>query len=561
MPLGIRLPRRLGALGIWGVTTSAKHEPGHRGPYVLGIDIGSGYTKAAIRRRHRSGMGGNDSLVLGAGGAAVPSVLHVDANASALVGDAAEDGGPAERDQVARGFVRRIGDQVPFVLGGTGFPADELFATMLSWVIDQATHQAGGAPEQVAVTQPAGWSTYQLNVLRSALDQFGLGGVTLVPELTAAALDYAVQRRVGIGDLIAVCDLGGSGYRAAVLRRSSETGFELLARPEQAEPPGTDPDEAVLVHVRAELGSELDQIDLAEPGAWRAALALRRECTAALEKLVAEAEAVVGVSLPGFRTTVTVTRQRVEDAVRPAALEGAELVRGALRSAGVHSWKLSAVLLVGGWAQMPLVPQVLSTELRRPVAVAANPKATMARGAAVAAMHAAWPGSVSIAPAPGRELSRVGAAGSAMVPRDEVASDETIVLFTGQSPDEERPRSVPDLDEVADEVPPRPSVELSPLPFDIDYEPISEQPMWKRVALGGGAVGGIVLVLACVAWFVFGNPLQSKPAEQPLNQAPAPAAPPPPPPTSMREGASTHATAESRSPSSSRTTPSTEVRP
>lgn len=505
-------------------------------PYVLGIDIGSSHLKAAIRRAQRSGPGRAESLVLGANGDAVPSVLHVGADGSVLVGEAAEDCGPGERDCVVRGFTQRIGDQVPFILGGSSsgraYPAHELFAAAISWVIDQAAYEAGGPPEHVAVTQPAGWSRYQLGVLRSAMDTFGLGRVTFVPELTAAALDYAAERRVDLGDLVAVCDVGSSAHRAAVLRRSSKTAFELLARPERAEPAaGTDPDDAVLAHVRAELGTGLDQLDLAEPGSWRAALELRRKCTAALETLVSAPQVAIPVSLPGVQTTVGMTRRQLEDRMRPAAEEAAELLRRAVRGAGVHPWQLSAVLLVGGLAQLSLVPQVISTELRRPVAVAANPKASTARGATVAAMHAVWPDSVQIAPAPGRELSRVGRPRStpepggrgsgnpgAVVrrPGNGRAEDETMVLFT-----DVRPENIPDLDELADEMPGRPPLELTPLPFEIDHEPVSEQPMWKRIALGGGAVGGIVLVLALVAWFIFGSPQHSTPSPLPGGNSPA----------------------------------------
>jgi molecular chaperone DnaK len=521
-------------------------------PYVLGIDIGSSYIKAAIRHTHRSGTGRGESLVLGATGDAVPSVLHVDPDGSVLVGEAVEDGGPAERDWVARGFAQRIGDEIPFILGGNAYPAQDLLATAISWIIDQAVHEAGEEPEHVAVTQPAEWTRYQLTVLRSALEQFGLGGITLVPELTAAALDYAAERRVDLGDLVLVCDLGSSAYRAAVLRRSSPTGFEPLARPERAEPAaGGDPGEAVLAQVRSALGSGLDQLDLAQPGAWQAALALRRECTAAVETLTSNPEAVIPVSLPQVHTTVGMTRQQLEDKVRPAALEGVELIRRALRAAGVHPWQLGAVLLVGGSAQVPLVRQVIATELHCSAAVAANPKATMARGAAVAALHVVRPDALSLPPAPRRELSRAGAEpgrrglgllgaepGAAVVPRPrgEVTGDETIVLFPGNSPADAGPQALPDLDEVAEDMPPKPPLELSPLPFDIDHEPVSEQPMWKRIALGGGAIGGIVLVLALVAWFIFGSPLHSTPSEQPANGSPLTAQPAVPKPGSTAPG-------------------------
>src|SRR2546423_383440 len=105
-------------------------------PYVLGIDIGSSYTKAAIRRAQRTGGTRTESLVLGASGDAAPSVLHVAADGSAVVGESAEDCGPAERDWVARGFAQRLGDGVPYILGRNAYPAHELLATAISWVVD-----------------------------------------------------------------------------------------------------------------------------------------------------------------------------------------------------------------------------------------------------------------------------------------------------------------------------------------------------------------------------------------------------------------------------------------
>ena len=57
----------------------------------------------------------------------------------------------------------------------------------------------------------------------------------------------------------------------------------------------------------------------------------------------------------------------------------------ALGSAGLDAGGLDAVLLVGGSSRIPLIAQLVSAELGRPVAVDADPKTTTATGAALAA--------------------------------------------------------------------------------------------------------------------------------------------------------------------------------
>lgn len=504
-----------------GCTTSARYEPERSSgrfrtqagaPYVLGIDIGSGHVKSAIRRAD----GGESPPP-----ATDPAVLLLGADGSVVVGEAAEDSGPAERDRVARGLAQRLGDVVPFLLGGAAYPAHDLLAVMVSWIADRAAHQAGARPAHIAIAQPPGWGPVHAGLLRSALERSGLGRVTLVPDVTAAVLDYAVERPAGAHDLIAVCDLGISGYRAAVVRRSSATGFAALARPESAEPAeGADPGEAVFAQVRSGLGGGLDHLDVADPLAWQATLTLRRQCAAAVETLISQPRTVIPVAVPELRTTVTISRDQIEEKVTPAAKKGAELLSRALRAADVDPGRVGVVLLVGGAARIPLVSRVISAELRLPSVVAANPAAAIARGAAVAATQVMWPGALSLAPAPGRELARRRPPGM-RPPRDEDAVVETTVLFTESSETEIHPYRVPDLSELADEMPPKPPLELSPLPFDIAHEPVGEQPMWKRLARGGGAIGGIVLVLALIAWFVFGSPLGSAPSGQPIQNRPA----------------------------------------
>ena len=58
-----------------------------------------------------------------------------------------------------------------------------------------------------------------LELLRQAAQLGGLGGARLVTEPEAAAVHFAMGERMDEGDVIAVYDLGGGTFDAAVLRR------------------------------------------------------------------------------------------------------------------------------------------------------------------------------------------------------------------------------------------------------------------------------------------------------------------------------------------------------
>ena len=127
---------------------------------------------------------------------------------------------------------------------------------------------------------------------------------------------------------------------------------------------------------------------------------LRSECVEAKEALSADTEVSIPVLLPNTSTEVRLTRAEFEAMIRPPLGDSLTAMRRALRSAGVDASGLTAVLLAGGSSRIPLVSQLVSAELGRPVAVDAHPKHGVALGAAQAAAAAATAAPVAAAPIP-----------------------------------------------------------------------------------------------------------------------------------------------------------------
>jgi hypothetical protein len=106
-------------------------------------------------------------------------------------------------------------------------------------------------------------------------------------------------------------------------------------------------------------------------------------------------------------------RTELEQLVAPAIAETVEAMRRACAAAGLGPDELSTVLLAGGSSRIPLVAQLVSAALDRPVTVDADPKAVVASGAALSiAPMVVEPAAVAtrtvIAPVPTSRWSRRG---------------------------------------------------------------------------------------------------------------------------------------------------------
>ena len=124
-------------------------------------------------------------------------------------------------------------------------------ANLLRAVLEQTAAEQGGPADRVAITHPANWGPYKIDLLTQAVRLADLPSADLLTEPQAAAIYYASSERVEPGETVAVYDLGGGTFDAAVLRRT-DGGFEIIGEPEGIERlGGIDFDEAVFAHVRA----------------------------------------------------------------------------------------------------------------------------------------------------------------------------------------------------------------------------------------------------------------------------------------------------------------------
>ncbi|MDQ2883549.1 MAG: Hsp70 family protein [Actinomycetota bacterium] len=475
--------------------------------YWLGVDVGSTFTAAAICRMEAGRRAMPEVVPLGTRSNAVSSVVYLGQDGEVIVGEAAERRAVTHPDRVVREFKRRIGDEVPMVIGGAPHSAPEITAKVVRWVVDRVTQREGGPAAGIVITHPASWGAYKTRIIAEALRVADLPQVTFRTEPEAAAASYALQERIESGSTIAVYDLGGGTFDAAVVRKTGATTFSVLGHPQGLEQlGGVDFDDAVFNHVLAAV-PDLAELDPDDPATLEATAALRRECTAAKEALSVDTEVTIPVLAPGIRSQVRLVRAEFEDMIRSQVAETVEALRQTLRSAAIEPQGLDAVLLVGGSSRVPLVAQLVSAGLGRPVAVDSDPKAAIALGAALSAVPA---GAADSAP------SNSADAGVPLVPPQRSA--------VGSTP--EVPTTAPIV------IPQRPVLTSTPLDIEV------AEPRWRQLlgAQGGSRRGTLVAAAAILALVVAGGAVLvltagSGPAAPAQVGSPAvtSVAPPPPP--------------------------------
>lgn len=339
----------------------------------LGIAVGTANSDIAIAPGHGAATDDTTFDLISRA-----TVLHVSTDGTPfLPGSSADDTGLP-----VSGYVERVGDPVGLLDdGGRVHLGEDLFAATVAGLIDAAD---APDPADVVVTYPTTWNGYTVAALESALDRSGVATARLVPE-ALACVRWLESARGPLDDgVVVVYDLGASALDVAVVRTGTQPA--VIGRPLRSEEfAGDSIDHAVTRHFLDGLAGRTEGLDPFDAGTTAALGELRRRCTRAKEALSADTETTLSVALPGTETDVRLVRSELEDLLREPLSRSLELVRDALRAAEVEGSDVTAVLLAGGGGSIPLVAELVSSELGLTVVAAPDPARTAAYGAALLA--------------------------------------------------------------------------------------------------------------------------------------------------------------------------------
>jgi molecular chaperone DnaK (HSP70) len=229
-------------------------------PYVLGIDIGAGSTKAAVCRRadgpgpSGGGWGPAQPVALGVRSRTVSSALAMTEEGDVVPADY----GRLRADGVG-GYLHRVGDRRPMLFGGDWFPAHGLVAAMVRWIVERAWELLGEPPERLALAYPSSWGNGRLHLLHSALAETELGHTALVTRARAVVESHQAAGHVAaVAGPLLVYRIGGSTCEVAVVVPHGPGRFELLGCAELDEVSGFDLDGSAPLEARAMIRSTVD---------------------------------------------------------------------------------------------------------------------------------------------------------------------------------------------------------------------------------------------------------------------------------------------------------------
>ncbi|HEY5978616.1 MAG TPA: Hsp70 family protein [Microlunatus sp.] len=393
--------------------------------YSLGIDLGTTYTAAAVSDGRHA-----EVVPLGDRSPQAPSVIYKTPEGAFRYGESAERHAATEPERIAREFKRRMGDQTPIFVAGTPMSAHACSKALLGWAIEQVVAGQGEPPDRVIVTCPANWGPYRRELMSQVTALNADYPITVCTEPEAAALHFVSSRRMIEDRPIAVYDLGGGTFDAAVLRRAPSGGFDVVGTPDGLEQlGGIDFDEAVFERVGR--GIDWDRIDPDEPDTLTGLARLRRDCTEAKESLSSETEAVVPILLGGRLNRVRLTRAEFNELIGPLVGDTLEILDRVIRRSGVAPSDLGAIVLVGGSSRVPLISERITQRFGRPAVLSPQPKLCVAMGAALIGADPEIP-STSAMPAAPAAAPRTTPAGPAAAPKPAV--EPLVIASTPPTP-------------------------------------------------------------------------------------------------------------------------------
>ena len=371
---------------------------------IVGIDLGTTNSVVAVLEAGRPHVIANTE-----GGRTTPSVVGYTKDQELVVGQLARrqlvlsprntfsnlkrfvgrDWDELEDSSLAVPYTVRANEQgqirVPCPVTEREYAPEELVASIIRKLVDDASTYLGEPVEAAVITVPAYFNDAQRQATRDAGRLAGISVERILNEPTAAALAYGFDRSAV--RRVLVFDLGGGTFDVSLLRIANGV-FDVKATNGDTQLGGNDFDQRIVDWLADAFQTE-HSVDLR-----RDRQALQR-LTEAAEKAKQELSGVLStpISLP-FIATGEDGPLHIETTLDRSTFEGLcpdlldrllSPVQAALRDSGLSPDDIDDVVLVGGATRMPMVQQLVRTLVPIDPCQSVNPDEVVAVGAAVQA--------------------------------------------------------------------------------------------------------------------------------------------------------------------------------
>ena len=372
---------------------------------IIGIDLGTTNSVVAV-------MEGDQPKVLinSSGNRITPSVVAFTDKGERLVGQVAKHQQVTNPNNTIFSVKRFMGRRhsevsgeekmVPYgVTGGAEdyvkikvrdkeYTPEQLSAFILEDLKKTAEDYLGEKVTEAIITVPAYFNDAQRQATKNAGEIAGLKVLRVLPEPTAAAVAYGIDRKKD--EKVLVFDLGGGTFDVSVLETTNDDGeqvFSVESINGDTHLGGDDFDEALIDFLAEEFrkkeGIDLRKDPMALQRLKEAAEKAKIELSSAMETTVNLPFITADQSGPKH-LNLTITRSKFENLVMPLVERTKKPVLKALEDAKLKPGEIDEIILVGGSTRIPLVQKTVKELFNgKEPNKSVNPDEVVAMGAAI----------------------------------------------------------------------------------------------------------------------------------------------------------------------------------
>ena len=368
---------------------------------IIGIDLGT--TNSAFAYM----VAGKPEVITNSeGDRTTPSIVAVTKKGDRLVGKVAQRQRVTNPKNTIYGIKRLIGrkysdkevqkdlDIMPYKIVEKGhgvgvemddkvYTPEQISAMVLSKIKADAEAFLGEKVTEAIITVPAYFDDSQRQATKDAGKIAGLEVKRIIPEPTAAALAYGLNKKDN--EKIAVFDLGGGTFDVSILELGDGV-FEVKATNGDTHLGGEDFDNVIVNYLCDEFKKE-SGIDIKnEPAAMQR---IKDEAEKAKKELSSTTS--VEINLPFLTADAdgpkhfehTLTRAKLEELVADLLDRLEEPVKNALKDAKLKTSDIDEIVMVGGMTRMPAVVEKVKKIFGKDPMQGVNPDEVVAVGAAI----------------------------------------------------------------------------------------------------------------------------------------------------------------------------------